>query len=118
MSEEAANNNATGSRPPVFDGNEGHYMQWLRLVGLWFAPKTDKEKIKAAGQLVLVQGVYEVQEVMLLAGSNEELGEIDGVEKIIKKMNENYAKNTEHLAWMAFFEWYSGKRTKGESCNE
>ena len=115
--DETTSTNATGTRPPVFNAGEDKYLHWVRLVGLWYDNKTDKEKLKAGGQLVLAQNVYAVQEIMMRV-SNDELNTVEGVEKVIDVMNAEYAKDKEHLAWMAFFAFYTGKRTKGESCND
>ena len=86
--EDAGNQNATGSRPPVFDGDPSKYLCWPRLVDLWFSLcKTQKQKEQAEAKLVGVQTNDEVLNVMLEI-SNEDIGKADGVEQSLKKMND------------------------------
>ena len=66
---------------------------------------------------MFAQNAHAVQEIMMRV-SDDELSTAEGVEKVIDAMSAEYAKDKERLAWMAFFEFYTGKRTKGESCND
>ena len=116
--EDVGNQNATGARPPVFDGEPSKYLRWVRLVGLWFSLcKTQKQKEEAGAKLVGVQTSDEVLNVMLEI-SNEDIGKADGVEQILKKMNDYYMKDDHHLAWAAFYDFYTGRRANGQSGHE
>ena len=116
--EDVGSQNATGARPPVFDGEPSKYLRWVRLVGLWFSLcKTQKQKEEAGAKLVGVQTSDEVLNVMLEI-SNEDIGKADGVEQILKKMNDYYMKDDHHLAWAAFYDFYTGRRANGQSGHE
>ena len=106
--------NATGTRPPVFDGEEQHYLQWLQLLGFWLSPMTDKEKTKAGSKLILAHQHLDDVVGYMMEVPKEKVETIDGVEHIIQKMNEYFAKE-EHLAWSAFYDWFNFRRKKGQT---
>ena len=109
-------NNATGKKPPVFDGDH-RYLRWCRLVGLWMSSIKDSDKPRAASTLINAQTNDDVIDYMLEV-PDEKLKTADGVALLIEKLNEYYAKDTAHLAWAAFYDFCVGGRKRGENAAE
>ena len=61
---DTSSNNATGKKPPVFDGDH-RYLCWSRLVGLWMSSLKDSDKPRAASALINAQTNDDVIDYML-----------------------------------------------------
>ena len=115
--EEASGTHSTGRRPPIFDGEPHHYLRWVRLVGLWQSCIKDSDKPKAASALINAQINDEVVDYMLEV-PDERLQTAGGVERLIEKMNEYYEKDTAHIAWAAFYDFWVGRLKQGQTAAE
>ena len=75
---------------------------------------TDKEKTKAGSKLILAHQHLDDVVGYMMEVPKEKVETIDGVEHIIQKMNEYFAKE-ENLAWSAFYDWFNFRRKKGQT---
>ena len=77
----------------------------------------DSDKPRAASALINAQTNDDVIDYMLEV-PDEQLKTAQGVELLIEKLNEYYAKDTAHLAWAAFYDFWVGRRKRGETAAE